>query len=225
MESPSPSAGPSLRERKKKETRQRISDHASLLFATRGFDAVTVAEIAAAAGVSTMTVFNHFPRKEDLFLDRIPKAAELLTTAVRDRAASESPVAAVGRLAHELLATHHPLSAVGEHFAQFFRVVVDSPALRARAREGVEELEGAVARAITESPGGGSGSGPSARLVATMTVTAYRHVFVEAARQLLAGEGFEEVAREQATRIDATFGAAERGLYGTPGGVPQAPDS
>lgn len=68
-----------LRERKKRETRQRISDEATMLFVARGFDEVTVAEIAKAAHVSAMTVFNHFPRKEDLFLDRIPEAVELFT--------------------------------------------------------------------------------------------------------------------------------------------------
>lgn len=59
-----------LRERKKWETRRRISDVATGLFFARGFDNVTIAEVAEAAGVSRMTVFNYFPRKEDLFLDR-----------------------------------------------------------------------------------------------------------------------------------------------------------
>ena len=58
-----------LRERKKAETRQAISDVATRLFEARGFEAVTVAEIAAAANVSAKTVFNYFPAKEDLFFD------------------------------------------------------------------------------------------------------------------------------------------------------------
>lgn len=62
-----------LRERKKRLTRQRISGEATALFLERGFDEVAVAEVARAAGVSTMTVFNYFPRKEDLFLDRIDR--------------------------------------------------------------------------------------------------------------------------------------------------------
>src|SRR2546421_11996634 len=59
-----------LRERKKQATRQLISNVATGLFIERGFEEVTVAEIAEAAGVSKMTVVNYFPREEDLFLDR-----------------------------------------------------------------------------------------------------------------------------------------------------------
>ena len=59
-----------LRESKKKETRQRISDTATALFYVHGFEAVTVDEIAVAAKVSKMTVFNYFARKEELILDR-----------------------------------------------------------------------------------------------------------------------------------------------------------
>src|ERR1700712_5361728 len=71
-----------LRERKKRETRQHLSDIATGLFYERGFDAVSVAEVADAAGVSKMTVFNYFPRKEDLFFDRGPELAELFSEAI-----------------------------------------------------------------------------------------------------------------------------------------------
>ena len=62
-----------LRESKKLHTRQQIADEAMRLFVTRGFDHVTVAEIAAAAGVSQKTVFNYFPTKEDLVFDEVPR--------------------------------------------------------------------------------------------------------------------------------------------------------
>ena len=52
------------------QTRAKIAEVAAGLFLEQGFDAVTVADIAKAAGVSSVTVFKHFPRKEDLFLDR-----------------------------------------------------------------------------------------------------------------------------------------------------------
>src|SRR3954466_4940529 len=55
-----------LRARKKRVARQAIAATARRLFAERGFDSVTVAEVAAAADVSEKTVFNHFPTKEDL---------------------------------------------------------------------------------------------------------------------------------------------------------------
>ena len=74
-----------LRERKKRERRKAISDVAMGLFAERGYDAVTVAEIARAADVSEQTVFNYFPAKEDLVFDEEEQMREALEA--RDRAA------------------------------------------------------------------------------------------------------------------------------------------
>ncbi|MFJ4325085.1 TetR/AcrR family transcriptional regulator [Streptomyces tricolor] len=198
----------SLRERKKHETRQRISDIATGLIAQRGFDAVTVAEIARAAGVSPMTVFNYFPRKEDLFLDRIPQAADLFATAVRDRAPGEPPLAALRRLTLRLLDERHPLGGVGETFADFWRVVVDSPALRARAREGAEEIERALAGALGEA------GVTDPELAAALTVAAYRTVFLGSVRRLLAGDPVEEVAGDHRCRLEEAFGALERAGVG-----------
>jgi AcrR family transcriptional regulator len=70
-----------LRERKKAETRQAISDVATRLFEARGFETVTVAEIAAAANVSSKTVFNYFPAKEDLFFDAEDAVRDALVAA------------------------------------------------------------------------------------------------------------------------------------------------
>ncbi|MFF9526393.1 TetR/AcrR family transcriptional regulator [Streptomyces achromogenes] len=193
-----------LRERKKRETRQRISDIATDLIGKRGFDAVTVAEIARAAGVSPMTVFNYFPRKEDLFLDRIPEAAGLFASAVRDRAPGESPLAALRRLALRLLEERHPLGGVGETFADFWRIVADSPALRARAREGVEEVEAALTDAFGEA------GVADPELSAALAMAAYRTVFVASVRRLLAGDPVAEVAREHRGRLELAFDVLER---------------
>jgi AcrR family transcriptional regulator len=193
-----------LRERKKRATRQRISDIATGLFRERGFDAVTVAEVARAAGVSAMTVFNYFPRKEDLFLDRIPQAAELFAAAVRDRAPGEPPLTALRRLALQLLDERHPLGGVGETYAPFWRIVADSPALRARAREGVEEVEAGLAAALAEA------GAADPRLLAALTVAAYRTVYVTSARRLLAGDPVDAVARDHRARLKSAFAALER---------------
>src|SRR4051812_40492036 len=74
-----------LRERKKRETRAAISRVATALFYERGFDAVTVDDVARAAGVSKMTVFNYFARKEDLMFDREPEGIELLRSVLENR--------------------------------------------------------------------------------------------------------------------------------------------
>ncbi|MFC5146744.1 TetR/AcrR family transcriptional regulator [Streptomyces aureoversilis] len=201
----------SLRERKKRQTRQRISDVATRLFAGRGFDKVTVAEVAEAAEVSTMTVFNHFSRKEDLYLDRIPEALELFTGAVRQRRPGESPAAPVRRLVRELADARHPLGAVGDTFPAFWRVVLDSPALRARVREAVEELENALTAAVAESTGAAPGD-PRPRLTAALTVTAYRTVYVTTAARLLAGERADDVAPGHHELVDTAFAALEEAL-------------
>ncbi|AEW98955.1 TetR/AcrR family transcriptional regulator [Streptantibioticus cattleyicolor] len=202
---------PTLRERKKRETRQRISDVATELIVERGFDNVTVAQIAEAADVSAMTVFNHFPRKEDLFIDRIPEAIELFTGAVRDRAPDEGPLAALRRLACDLAERHHPLGAVDDDFPDFWRIVLASPALRARAREAVEELETALATAIAETTGQAPGS-PAPGLVAALVVAAYRTVYLATAGRLLAGERAADLADDHRARMHAAFDALEHGL-------------
>ncbi|WP_255946834.1 TetR/AcrR family transcriptional regulator [Streptomyces odontomachi] len=198
----------SLRERKKQATRQRISDVATRLFVARGFDEVTVAEVARAAEVSAMTVFNYFPRKEDLFIDRIPQAIDLFTEAVRRRGPDESPLGALRRLVLELLDQHHPLSAVDDDFPAFWRIVIASPGLRARAREGVEELEEALARTFAETAPGFT----DPDFAAALTVAAYRSVYVTTARRLLAGEKAAALADEHRARACAAFDALEAAL-------------
>ena len=82
-EAPDPNEG--LRERKKRRVRQRISNVATAMFLTHGFDNVTVAQIAAACEVSEQTVFNYFPTKESMFFDRSEPMINAVADAVRER--------------------------------------------------------------------------------------------------------------------------------------------
>ncbi len=122
-------APPGRRERKKQLTRQAISDVATRLFLERGFDAVTVAEIAAAADVAVQTVFNHFPTKEDLFFDDVS-----WVTGPGDavRAAPGEPPGTV--LEREYRSGLDRRSARGylPTSARFMATIEASPALRAR---------------------------------------------------------------------------------------------
>src|ERR1700724_2647309 len=101
-----PEGGPAkaegLRERKKRLMRQQLTDTATLMFMERGFDAIRVAEVAEACGVSEKTVFNYFPTKESLVLDRL----EPIVTALRDELADRQgpPVEAALRILDRELA-------------------------------------------------------------------------------------------------------------------------
>src|SRR3954452_24903721 len=127
---------PGLRERKKERTRQLIAQAARRLFGERGFEDVTVAEVARAADVSEATVFNYFPTKEDLFYSGLEAFEEELLSAIRDRPRGESALAAFGRFVttpRGVLAAKDP--EVVERLAGFTRVIVESPALLGRERQ------------------------------------------------------------------------------------------
>jgi len=195
----------SLRERKKAETRQRIADVATAMFIERGFDNVPIAEIAEAAGVSKVTVFNYFPRKEDIYFDRFPQARELLTAAIRDRRADESPLSALHRLFVELAEQGHPLGGFEDRYVYFMRTVLDSPALRARVREAIEEFEAHLTELLT-------GIDPHPRLTAAVVLAAYRTVYAESAIRLLSGTPAAEVNPDYLTAINHMFDTLAGGL-------------
>src|SRR6478735_8068012 len=125
-----------LRERKKQQTRQQIAETARALFAERGFEDVTVAEIARAADVSVQTVFNYFPTKEDLVYWRLGAFESELLAAVRERAPHEPPIAAFKRF---LLSQRGLLGEADpdayEQLAALTRTITDSPALQAREQQ------------------------------------------------------------------------------------------
>ncbi|MGY1746981.1 TetR/AcrR family transcriptional regulator [Blastococcus sp. SYSU D00695] len=141
--------GPGLRERRRQQTRARIVDAAAELFAERGFDAVSVMEIAQRAGVVEKTVFNHFPVKEGLVFEADPPMRAALLDAVRRRPAGESVSAAAGSFvvaAMSGLGSAEAASGVAEMAA----VIRGSRTLQVREREILGELTTALAELITE---------------------------------------------------------------------------
>jgi AcrR family transcriptional regulator len=206
-------AGSGLRERKKQATRRLIADIATGLFLARGFDNVTVAEVAEAANVSKMTVFNYFPRKEDLFLDRLADQLADLTEVIVHRAPGESVVTAVRRYQHELLDAGHPLSGAIAGTLPFWRVLQASPALVNRMHEQARDIQETLASLLTEE----TGESTRSRLVAGQLAAAVMTVYEIAVQRMLAGDCVQDVRRDQAGVIDEAFDLLERGIgdFGT----------
>jgi len=190
------------------QTRARIADAAIRLFLERGFDDVTVTEVARAAGVSTVTVFNHFPRKEDLFLDRADDAAELLRAAVRDRAPGVDVLASLREATLRLVEDGSPLSGLDERSVPFFRTLAASPALVARAREVAAGLQRGLAEEIDADPAPAGGG----ELLAAFFLAGYATVLVGTARRRLAGESPADVVDDHRMRLEQLFTALRDGV-------------
>ncbi len=191
-----------LRDRKKRETRQRLSDIATRLFFKRGFDAVTVDEIAAAADVSKVTVFNYFARKEDLFLDREDDVKLLLREALAVSPKGQSAVDALRRLVDRLCEQKHPFARIDSQTVGWWRVVAASASLKARVREiGDEVVEGlAVELAGPKADG-------LAHLVAGMVVLTWRTAYGEGVRVFERGGSTKKANAAFVALIDQGFAA------------------
>ncbi len=174
-----PSTAPDRRTRKRLATRQTISDVATRLFFERGFDRVTVDDIAEAADVGRMTVFNHFPRKEDMFFDRDGEARDALLDAVRGRDPGVAPVEALRLWAHRLIAEDRPYARFSDGSRRFVETVAASEALKARARAIRDEVVQALAAALAEAVGRPVRD-PDAHLAAGLLMATWSVAYLEA---------------------------------------------
>jgi AcrR family transcriptional regulator len=121
-----------LRERKRRLTRKLISDVATTLFATRGFDEVKVSEVARRVGVSEKTIYNYFPTKESMVLDDADEMIEGLAQALRERAPGESITDAVVRaIESESARFEGDVDAIAEMVPAFVAMIERTPALHA----------------------------------------------------------------------------------------------
>jgi AcrR family transcriptional regulator len=201
--------GPGLRERKKAKTRLAISEIATRMFIERGFDAVTVAEVAAAADVSVATIFNYFDTKESLFFDREGELIDAHRRAVRDRRGGESILAALRRLFREAIGAAVP--SLGANGAHFVRTIDASPALRARARFALEKVEAALAETIAEEVGAAKAD-PTPRAVAAMVVSIERLLLEDAHAAVLRGDAVATIKRRLGASCDRAFELLEGGV-------------
>ena len=200
-----------LRDRKKEATRQAISNVATRLFVERGFDNVSVADIAHEADVARKTVFNYFPRKEDLVFDREEEARAMVRKALANRD-GRAPIAAFQTLMRTLVETQHPLFRITERPIQFWRTVAESPALTARARElqvtFADDLSGMLSDAV-----GKPRSDPDARLAAAMLMSTLVVAYGEALRVFRENRA---PAAALMSVMDRGFAGVDAALVGTP---------
>ncbi|HET6860837.1 MAG TPA: TetR family transcriptional regulator [Streptomyces sp.] len=197
-----------LRERKKQRTYQAISEAAIGLFLAKGFDRVSVAEVAAAAEISKPTLFRYFPAKEDLALHRFADHEDEAARVVAGRPAELSPLEALHRHFLAGLDRRDPVTGLNDHAAvlAFHRLLYGTPSLVARLRAYVTRSEEALAAAL----GGPDPLG--ARLAAGQIVAVQRILAEENWRRIEAGESAEAVLPGAVAAADRAFGQLGSGL-------------
>lgn len=209
---------PGLRERKKERTRQAISETAIALFLARGFDAVSVAEVAAAAEVSKPTLFRYFPAKEDLLLQRIADHQGEAARVVRERAPGESPLSALHRHFRAGLDAREPVTGLNDHpqVLAFHRLLLSTPSLLARTTRYTAKDVEALTEALREAAPGEDDLVP--RLAASQLVGALQLLARDNWRELTSGRTADDVHSEAVVAADRAFDLLAnglRGVYGT----------
>src|SRR6266446_7670303 len=199
-----------LRERKKRQTRQQIFEAAQALFEKRGFDRVSVAEVARAADVSEVTVFNYFPTKEDLFYGGMEFFEEQLVESVRSRPKGEPAVKAFRRRllsGADRLATKQSADAI----LKAAQLVSGSPSLVAREREIVERFTARLAEVLAQETEVDA-EDIEPLTVASALMATHRALVRHVRRRVLAGQRGARLAEDYRSQARRAFARLERGL-------------
>ena len=174
-------AGEGLRERKKRLMRQQLSDTATQMFMERGFDAVRVAEVAEACGVSEKTVFNYFPTKESLILDRLDSTMAALRAGLAEPGVAPTEAALRirdGELSDitSWLARQDDPAAGGAAIRRFGTLIRATPSLRAHQSDMMDQFT-AVAAGILAERAALSTDDPEPQIAATALLGLWRIQF------------------------------------------------
>ncbi|MGW6013874.1 TetR/AcrR family transcriptional regulator [Streptomyces sp. NPDC055210] len=195
-----------LRERKKLRMYQDVSDIAISLFLEKGFERVSVAEVAAAAEISKPTLFRYFSSKEDLVLHRFADHQAEAARVVGARAPGQSAIDAL-RL-HFLAGVERsdPVTGVNDdpQVLAFHRLLYGTPSLVARLYEYLERSEAALAAAL--------GGDLEARLAAGQIVAVQRILAMDNWRRIAQGEGIAKVRQDAVAAAEAAFARLAAGL-------------
>jgi AcrR family transcriptional regulator len=177
-----------LRERKKRLMRQQLSDTATRMFLERGFDAVRVSEIAEACGVSEKTVFNYFPTKESLILDRLEATMASLRTGLPEpgippvEAALRILDAELSAMTSWLAAQADPVQA-GTMIRRFDALIQATPSLRAYQSDMMDRFVGVAAQILAERAGLSPGD-PEPQIAANALLGLWRVQFQSLSKYL-----------------------------------------
>ena len=204
--------GPNKREVRYQQTREAIVDAAAELFAERGFDTVSVQQIARRAGVVEKTVFNHFPVKEGLVFEADPPMRTALLGAVQQRRAGESVASAAGSF---VVAAISQLGspAAAEGVAEMARVIRSSRTLQVREREIIGMLTQSLADQIrSETRADAADLEPE--LAANAVLGLYTTLLELARDRVLAGDSGAELVEELRRRGQRGLALLQFGLAG-----------
>jgi AcrR family transcriptional regulator len=195
---------PTLRERRRFETRRLVQAHAVRLFTDHGYDAVTVADVAEAAGVSAMTVYRHFPTKEDLVL--VDQPAQLIAEHVAASSATEPLVHRVDERAADAATIstggNGDEQAANERFLlDCLRLMVSTPALRARHLDSQYALQQAIVDAL-----GDDAADPDAAFRAQAATSACIAAMHTALTRWVEDDGHTKLPDLIARALTASFG-------------------
>ncbi|MEU4548356.1 TetR/AcrR family transcriptional regulator [Nonomuraea dietziae] len=189
----------SLRERKKAETKRHISEVALGLFVERGFDQVTIAEVAQAADVAANTVYNYFKVKEDLVLP--PVSRDRLAAIVRGRGPGQSAADAVLATLRDELRRRDRNLGLAEGFGRFLEMMRAAPTLSARLVTLAEQMVDDLAAVLAEEAGAGPDD-PMPSLVAEQLGWVHAHVLREIGRRTAEGQDPSAIAIATLERLD-----------------------
>ncbi|MEV7579001.1 TetR/AcrR family transcriptional regulator [Streptomyces erythrochromogenes] len=199
-----------LRESKKLRTRRQLAATALELFLERGFDAVSVADVAAAAEVSKPTLFRYFPTKEDLLLDRFADHQDELARIVRERPAGRSPVGAVHAHFLTALQERDPITGLCDHpeILAFQRLLYSTASLESRLSHYADREVELLAAALEAEP-----VPPLAARLAAVHLVAVRHELGRGNwRRLDAGQSADEAHPAAVADAELAFGMLAGGL-------------
>ncbi|MEU8269128.1 TetR family transcriptional regulator [Sphaerisporangium sp. NPDC049002] len=219
---------PNRHERRRRETRERIANTALTLFSEQGYDAVTIADIAAAADVAKQTVVNHFPAKEDLLLawhrpveaDLIDLIAQLpLSTPLPEFLKEELPRMLAG-LAEVPEAPEHedPRTAADERLAGVAAVIQNSPALLDALRLRGSRYQDDLAAILSDRVPAHLGA-VAARALAAFIMTTVSAMINEATRLRSEGQPPDQITATLSETVSRALDILDTGLEGAASGA------